>query len=103
MTQIVIEATPRKSYDVSLVGIDYKLTPPKSALALKMANQTRNGADGATDVVDSIYTWVRSAFGPTQSKAIIKRLDDPEDLLDIEHLTQLMQKVMEVMTASPTT
>lgn len=102
MTQIVIEASPRKTYEVSLVGVDYTLTPPKSALALRMANQARSGADGASEVVDSIYSWVRSAFGADQYDGIVARLEDPDDLLDIEHLTQLMQKVMEAMTDTPT-
>lgn len=103
MTQIVVVAEPRKTHNVSLVGVDYTLTAPKSILALQMATRARAGADAPTEVIESILEWVRSAFGANQTKAIRKRLDDPDDLLDIDHITTLMQKVMEATTATPTT
>lgn len=94
MSEIVVEATPREEIPLTLVGVKYTIVPPKSNFALKMAYQAKTSKDDPTQVVDSLFDWVRKAFRD-QADAVLARLDDDGDDLDIDHLTQLMQKVLE--------
>jgi len=43
------------------------------------------------------------AFGKKEGAAVIKRFDDPEDDLDIIHISELISKVAELATGNPTT
>lgn len=100
---ITIEATPRKTLSVTLVGVDYLITPPKAGFALRMASKARStDDDAALGVMDDLFEWVRKAFRD-QADAVLGRLDDEEDELDINHLTELMSKVIEASSGNPTT
>ncbi|QNJ55959.1 tail assembly chaperone [Microbacterium phage Rasputia] len=124
MDLIEIEAEAAELIPVKLVGETYYLNPPKTALTMDMAEsmggmsakklpesasdaekaqalkESRKNAKKARSAVD---TWVLQAFGVEGAKAIQKRLLDPLDRLDIDHLMKLMNAVAEAKTGNPTT
>ena len=99
---IEIKADPRTPIKVSLVGVDYELNPPKSALAIKLAVQAKTAGDDPTLVLQAIDEWVDKAFGKKNATAVRKRLDDENDDLDTPHLMQLMEAVIEASSGNPT-
>jgi hypothetical protein len=100
---IVIEAEARETIPVTLVGVEYQITPPKWALAMKMAVQAKTTAkDDPTVMIETIYEWVDKAFGKTQAKKVRARLDDENDNLDFKHLMVLMEKIVEVQAEEET-
>lgn len=101
---IQIEAKPRKTFAVELVGKEYTLTAPKSAFALRMAVKSKQ-AQTASDpslLIEAVDEWLEAALGPEQSQEVHDRIDDPNDDLDLEHINTLMEKVMEQTTGVPT-
>lgn len=99
---LVISADEVVPIPVNLVGVDYKIKPPKAALALKLAVQAKTAGDDPTVMVGALFEWVDIAFG-TESKKVRARLDDPEDLLDVVHINALMEAVLEMQTDLPPT
>lgn len=100
---IKIEATPKAVLDVELVGVHYSVTPPKAALALRLAVAAKqSGEDDPGSVVDTLNAWLLMAMGEEQEKAIQARIEDPKDALDIDHLMMLMEAVIEESSGNPT-
>lgn len=86
---------------VNLIGKSYIAHPPKTTLAMKLAE----GMDGSQDaefILGRVEKYLIMTFGSKEGAKIRKRLDDPEDLLDIPHIMQLMEKLTEVATGNPT-
>ena len=100
---IEITAEPQNQIQVKLVGVDYLVTPPKAALAIKMATQARNAARDPEKGLEAMWEWLRIAFGDEESQHVQARLDDPSDLLDIEHVAKLMEAVIERSVDLPST
>lgn len=106
--RIEIDAEPRADIPVNLVGVEYTIRPPKGSTAIAMAKQARQAEksddeDSALKSWELIEDWVSKAFGKKKAGEIQKRLDDPDDELDVPHLSQLISKVSEQMTGNPTT
>lgn len=102
MTELVINAEPIEAINLTLVGEQYKIKPPKSALAMKFATQAKQAGEDPGKLMEAIGEWVKMAFGKDASK-VMARLDKPEDDLDVQHIMTLMQKIMELQTGDPTT
>ncbi len=104
MKRIEIAAQPRENITVSLVGVEYVITPPKGSLGLRLAKKAKEAENEKDNISmwDEIMGWVRAGFGAKQTKKIQERLDDPDDDLDIEHITTLMEKIIEATTDNPT-
>lgn len=100
---IEIKAEPKAALDVELVGENYNIHPPKASLALKLAVRAKTNADDPGLLLKTIDEWIDVAFGKAGAKAIHKRLDDPNDVLDIEHIMKLMEAVIEETSGNPTT
>jgi hypothetical protein len=99
---IVISATPRVVIPIALVGKPYSLTPPKATLAIKLAIDAQKAGDDPKAMWDALIEWVDMGFSATERDAITARLNDPRDELDIPHLNELMEKVLELQTGNPT-
>jgi hypothetical protein len=87
---------------VNLIGHAYVAHPPKTLLAMKLAE----GMDGSTDpafILERLRKYLDLTFGKKEAGAIMKRLEEPEDELDVRHIMQLMEKITEVTTGTPTT
>lgn len=102
--RIVIEAEPRESITIDLVGVEYVVQPPKGAYGLKLARQAK-ALEGDADVEAQwavVEGWVQKAFGLKQSKKVLTRIEDDDDELDIVHIMTLIGKIAEYTTANPT-
>jgi hypothetical protein len=100
-----VAALPRKVFTVDLVGVEYQARAPKKAKALALMMQGKN-AEASEDptlmnaVIDSV---VISMLGRDFIEPIHARLEDDDDQLDIDHLFQLMNKLIAAATGDPTT
>lgn len=99
---LTIEAATRESIPVDLVGKRYSLVPPKTTLAIQVAAAAQSAED-LPNMMKSLEGWVVAAFGTKSGNAIVKRLYDPNDALDVDHIVQLVQGVMGMQTGNPTT
>lgn len=100
-TPVLIAADKREVIPVELVGERYSILPPKTAVTLKMAVRAKQAGSDPALMYEALQEWIDKAFGK-KAKEVHKRLDDPDDLLDIEHITELMKAVIEVSTGNPT-
>lgn len=111
MADITISAEPRKTFTVDLVGKTYTIRAPKGSAAIALASRANmtskrgKGGDAAEieGMLSMLRDWSRAAFGVKVAEEVLARLDDPEDDLDFQHLSDLMAKVSEASTGNPTT
>lgn len=104
--EITISAEPRRAIKLTLVGKEYSLKAPKGSSAIVIAKQMAGikETDDPEKILRGLKDWLTLAVGRTESTAIMKRLDDPEDDLDLVHLTELMKQVTErTVPGNPTT
>jgi hypothetical protein len=101
MPDIVIEAAPVQVFSVDLVGQRYQVRPPKTAVAMKFAQEAQESEDDVVKMATALRRWVRLAFGKDADN-IEARMDDPDDLLDLAHVLELMKALMEAVTENPT-
>lgn len=99
---IVIDAEPVETMDVKLVGVDYKITPPKTAMLMQVTDKMQ-GKDEEDITSDDLYQFVDLMFTKTDATKVKKRLADPKDSLDIDHVMTLLDKLMEAVQPNPTT
>ena len=98
---IVIEADAVELIPVTLVGQSYKVKPPKAALAMRLATESKLYRDDPSKMMAVLDEWMSRAFGKDAAK-VKKRLDSPDDDLDITNIMALMEKVIERQTGNPT-
>jgi hypothetical protein len=87
---------------VNLVGKPYVARPPKTLLAIKLGK----GMEGSSDpdvILERLGEYLKMTFGEKEAGKIRKRLEDEDDALDIGHIMQLMEKITELSTKTPTT
>lgn len=99
-----IEAKPRKRVTVNLLNKRYSIMPPKTALAMKLSVRAKQAEDRPELMVDAIEEWIDKAFRPQDAEDVRYRIyEDDEDPLDIDHVMELMEKLIERQTNTPTT
>lgn len=99
---IVIDAEPVETMDVKLVGVDYKIKPPKTSMLMEVTDKMQGKAE--EDITsDDLYRFVDLMFTKTDATKVKKRLTDPKDDLDIDHVMTLLDKLMEAVQPNPTT
>lgn len=96
-----------KEYDVHFLRDDeqwYKAHMPKGTMALALG-QEMQGID--TEDLDAmraiIERFLRLLFNEADYLAVLARLDDPDDRLDIVHVRTLVKRVSERVSNLPTT
>lgn len=94
---INIEAEPVEVLDVTLVGKEYKIRPPKAATLMEITSGME-GKDDDDMSLDELQKFIDVLFSKTDAKAVQKRLLNREDNLDIGHIMKLMNAVMEEAT-----
>lgn len=98
--KLVIDAGEQQSITVSLVGVDYEVTPPKAFGNLQMAQLGRsmqaNPDEMSEEDVDEFIGVLLRPFTPEDAEAVEARLQDANDLLDVNHLTQLLDMLREL-------
>ena len=99
---IVIDAEPVETLDVKLVGMDYKITPPKTSMLMQVTDKMQGKAE--EDVTsEDLYRFVDLMFTKVDAGKVKKRLGDPKDALDIDHVMNLLDKLMEAVQPNPST
>lgn len=104
MAEIVIKASPSKAVDVELVGVTYKVKPPKMAVMAVVAKAAsdQGTTDGTSKLIAHLEDLVKLMFGKAAA-SVLARLEDPTDLLDYEHITDVAGEIIEVSSGNPTT
>lgn len=98
-------------FQARLVGVIYDIYVPKSSASIALARtvQGRENASkkskgknpGKVDIeqeaeaIDSILDWTEQVLGD-KADEVRARIKDPKDKLDVDHLSELMQKVIEM-------
>jgi hypothetical protein len=87
---------------VNLVGKTYLAHPPKTTLTIKLSQGMEDSKDPEF-MLSRLHEYLTLTFGAKEAGKIMKRLDDADDPLDVRHIMELMEKITEVSTATPTT
>ena len=103
MATITIPGKTRKSITVELVGTEYKVRPPKAAVAIFLSQALKDSGDDAEKMIEGLAKWCHVLFGKEAGAEVVKRLKNPADDLDIPGLTGLITAVMEDAGEHPTT
>ena len=103
MATITIPGKPRKSITVDLVGTEYKVRPPKAAVAIFLSQTLKDSGDDAEKMIEGLAKWCHVLFGKETGAEVVKRLKNPSDDLDITDLTDLITAVMEESGENPPT
>ncbi len=92
------KTSARKPLSVDLVGFRYMITPPKLRSAVRMFQQLQTAAAGTEENPDAAFeqydAWITKLFRE-RAPEVIARLDDEDDELDLVHINQLTQALME--------
>lgn len=94
------EAEERKAVVIELIGKRYKVRPPKTSFAMKYA-LAGDGEDASTAVKLTV-SWVKAAFQKDDAQEVIDRLQDPDDLLDLQHIMKLIEALVAKVSGNPT-
>lgn len=103
MATIKIPGKTRKSITVELVGTEYKVRPPKTAVAIFLSQALKDAGEDAEKLIDGLSKWCHVLFGKETGAGVVKRLKSPSDDLDIPDLTDLISAVMEEAGENPPT
>ena len=103
MATITIPGKTRKSLTVELVGTEYKVRPPKTAVAIFLSQALKDAGEDAEKLIDGLSKWCRVLFGKETGAEVIARLKSSADDLDIPDLTALISAVMEEAGENPPT
>lgn len=93
----------RDVIDVNLVGKKYEVKPPKAFVMLKMSQQLQTAQEDPALMIEVLESFIDSSFAKADATKIKKRLEDNNDDLDLPHIMEFMEKVMEFATGNPTT
>ncbi len=99
---ISITSKPRKTIQTLIDGMPYRVKIPKTGLTMKLAVHGKQAGEEPAQFVATMDEWIMQVFGSDQAGMIHDRLDDPEDVLDFESLTTLMEKLGEYESGDPT-
>lgn len=111
MADINIAPNARPAIKVNLVGKPLMVKPPKSAIAIEMARsakeiealQASENVEDSLKILDVLFDWLSMVLDKKDVTAIKARLKDPNDGLDINHLTTLLSAVTTyAVKANPT-
>ena len=79
---------------------EYSFKPPKTALMLM---PILDGSDeGGMGMTKATLNWLGEGLTEDENQRILKRLKDPKDDLDLEHLTDVIKALSERVAGRPT-
>lgn len=87
---------------VALVGKTYVAHMPKSMLAIRLGERISGlDTEDVDAIIDSLSEFMRLIFDAADASAILDRLTEPDDRLDIPHLLRLVDRMTEVVANRP--
>ena len=104
VADIIIAATSgrRDAQRVNLVGQIHEFHPVKTWFTMKIAQAAKAAESDPMAMLDALREWLRQGFGDDGAAAILARLDDPADPLDLGDLMRLMEATLKVDDNPPT-
>lgn len=100
---ITINADAPNLIPVDLVGVHYLVKAPKAVVAIKIGMRAKELQDeDPEELLKLLGEWVSMAFSKKDAAAVMKRLGDQDDDLDLNHIVQLVEAVIEVGSGNPT-
>ena len=103
VADIIIAASGRRDAQrVNLVGQIHTFHPVKTWFTMKIAQAAKAVESDPMAMLDALREWLRQGFGDDGAAAILARLDDPADPLDLGDLMRLMEATMKVDDNPPT-
>ena len=103
VADIIIAASGRRDAQrVNLVGRIHTFHPVKTWFTMKIAQAAKAVESDPMAMLDALREWLRQGFGDDGAAAILARLDDPADPLDLGDLMRLMEATMKVDDNPPT-
>lgn len=103
MATITIPGKTRESITVELVGTEYRVRPPKTAVAIFLSQALKDAGEDSEKLIDGLSKWCHVLFGKETGAEVIARLKSLADDLDIPDLTDLISAVMEEAGENPPT
>ncbi|QSM01229.1 tail assembly chaperone [Microbacterium phage NoodlelyBoi] len=89
---------------VRLVGVDYTAHRPKAMLAVRLGERIQQvDMEDMDQVVEQFGSFLRLTFGTEVAAAILARLEDEDDRLDVHHLLKFVERITEVVGGRPST
>lgn len=89
---------------VRLIGVDYVAHRPKAMLAVRLGERIQNvDMNDIEEVVNQFGSFLKLTFGSETSAAIMARLEDEDDRLDVHHLLKFVEQITEVVGGRPST
>lgn len=99
---IRISAKPKKPVLVELLGINYQIKTPKSALLLAISSHA-DAKDGEVGAINRDFqTILKLMFTAKDLPLIQARLNSAEDDLDIDHIFDAVEAITEETNSDPT-
>ncbi len=100
---LVVPARKRERRSVRFGGMLYRnFRSPKSLVSMQIARAGKNADKDPDSMVAAVRDWLLDAFGSEDGAAVFDRLFDPDDDLDLDAITTLIEKTLEVGTSDPT-
>lgn len=97
----VIRATPKKKVLATIVGVDYEVKAPKTALLLAISKHAADKKAEAGAVSRDFDTILKLMFGDVWEE-VAARLEDAEDEIDLDEIFEAVEKLTEEQTGDPT-
>jgi hypothetical protein len=91
-----------KPFNVELVGVQYRALPMKALVAVSMGKKMQEQGNDINKLMESLGTWVNALFGRKNGPAIMERLTDPADELDLPDVMEVIKQMTKKATANPT-
>jgi len=92
--KIVIPGKPRTSHNVELVGVDYRVFPPKALVAMDLQRQLTAAGDEPEKLVEALESLLALLFGRKVAPTVLDRLKDPEDDLELDDVMELIKHLL---------
>lgn len=99
-----IEASAAEVLTINLVGKKYQIKAPKAALGLKLAVRAKQAEDRPDLMAAAIDEWIDRAFSKEDAADVKYRMyESNDDALDLPHVMELMQVMIERTSDNPST
>lgn len=85
----------RRSITVNLVGEEYQAYPPKPLVMAEFSRQAEKTGASVNEQIAQFEKTVAALFDKKDAAKVLKRLGDPQDALDVDHIMKLMQALTE--------
>jgi hypothetical protein len=99
---IVVEAKPIVPHNVVFGGIPYKVLPVKKLGIMAFGKRLEAAGSDMDKILEELTAITNSLFGREVGPKVMARMTDPADSVDIEHIMDLIKKLVERTTGNPT-